>query len=495
MIEQNESRIEFVDRILDNVHGFIEYTEYERKIINLLLFRRLQSIKQLSLVNWVFPGSEHTRFIHSIGVMHIADKIAVRLGYGIDDRKIIRMAGLLHDIGHYPLSHVCEASYQETVILPQFDNLCEQINNNTKNEIDNLRAKTKLDLMKKSSGFHHESIGENIIRSDTKIKEIIIEACSEDAIDTICDMITGNVERESTDPAMVQLLHSEFDADGIDYMMRDSMFSGTSFGSFELDLLINSMSKVEHKGKNIICISSKGIAAADQYLINKFFSYAQVVCNKHTLILEWMAQSLVEWMRQLNAYFPSGEEFLSQWVKKENPTSTYLSFNDNFFWKALQDLSDNQLTKAIPQDILRLANKLLNHKELPYIEDSEVRIQSIDINAIRQRIQITETYKQLSKKNRTVSLFITQVFTKHVPIKEFERALEEEARNSEIDALDPEIVQERKETRLMHRLMHGISIKDGDTIHLLCDDERSLMKYLCNIHLAILRSYDFSLDN
>ena len=83
------------------------------KIIESLYFKRLQSIKQLSVVNWVFPGSEHTRFIHSLGVMHIADKIAISLGLTCQDRKIVRLAGLLHDIGHYPLSHVCEAPYKK----------------------------------------------------------------------------------------------------------------------------------------------------------------------------------------------------------------------------------------------------------------------------------------------------------------------------------------------------------------------------------------------
>ena len=100
--------IEFVGRVLDNVHGFIYYTRAEEQIIDTLLFKRLQSIKQLSIVNWVFPGSEHTRYIHSLGVMYIADKIAVRLGLSMEERKIVRLAGLLHDIGHYPLSHVCE---------------------------------------------------------------------------------------------------------------------------------------------------------------------------------------------------------------------------------------------------------------------------------------------------------------------------------------------------------------------------------------------------
>lgn len=74
-----EDNLDFAGRVLDNVHGFIYYTKAEEKIMNTLLFKRLQSIKQLSIVNWVFPGSEHTRYIHSLGVMYVADKIAMQL--------------------------------------------------------------------------------------------------------------------------------------------------------------------------------------------------------------------------------------------------------------------------------------------------------------------------------------------------------------------------------------------------------------------------------
>lgn len=112
-----DEEIKFVGQVLDNVHGFIPYTAAEKKIMETQLFKRLQSIKQLSVVNWVFPGSEHTRFIHSLGVMHIADKMAISLGLTTKERKILRLAGLLHDIGHYPLSHVCEAPYHKPMTL------------------------------------------------------------------------------------------------------------------------------------------------------------------------------------------------------------------------------------------------------------------------------------------------------------------------------------------------------------------------------------------
>lgn len=135
--------------------------------------------------------------------------------------------------------------------------------------------------MEQSMGCHHEKIGAHIVCNNEEIRKMVVDECGAAGPDVIADMITGNIERRDTNPLLVQILHSELDADGIDYLMRDAMFSGTSFGAFELDQLIGCMEVGEYEGTRILCISPKGIAAADQYLINKFFSYSQVVFNKH----------------------------------------------------------------------------------------------------------------------------------------------------------------------------------------------------------------------
>ena len=85
----------------------------------------------------------------------------------------------------------------------------------------------------------------------TYVERVIEECKNDNAPDIIADIITGNVERAFTDPLWVQIIHSEFDADGIDYLMRDSTFSGTSFGSFEIDQLIRSLVIGERDGKRI----------------------------------------------------------------------------------------------------------------------------------------------------------------------------------------------------------------------------------------------------
>lgn len=84
--------LKFVNYVYDNVHGFIGLTEVENEIEKLPIFQRLRRIKQLGLANWIFPGAEHTRYIHSLGVMHIIDQMGSKLGYNPEERQALRFS-------------------------------------------------------------------------------------------------------------------------------------------------------------------------------------------------------------------------------------------------------------------------------------------------------------------------------------------------------------------------------------------------------------------
>ena len=413
--------IAFKGKILDNVHGFIPYTAAEEKIINALLFKRLQSIKQLSVGNWVFPGSEHTRFIHSLGVMHIADKMSISLKLTPYERKIVRLAGLLHDIGHYPLSHVCEAPYKKPLFLEDLPDseLCKKINSNIIDEIDTFSVNGKTTLMTKSDGRHHEAIGAIIVRNNTEIHDIIVEECGDaHAPDIIADIITGNVEREDTDPLLVQIIHSEFDADGIDYLMRDATFSGTSFGSFEIDQLISCLTYGEFEGKRILCIEPKGIAAADQYLINKFFSYSQVVFNKHIVISEWMAECVVDWMQKHHAVFPEGKT-LEKWAKEGK--DNFLNFTDNMFWSALDQILSDKLSDLVPHHIKVFCTYLLRHTELDFA--NEIRFITDNAKEAKKLLKHADIISDENLRSRRITILSRKRMTNQTPIKEFTKML------------------------------------------------------------------------
>lgn len=99
-------------QIRDPIHGFISLSADEMRIVNSEVFQRLRRIRQLALANLVYPGATHTRFSHSLGVVHIAHQIAERLSASEKIEKgrirLVRFAALLHDIGHGPFSHISE---------------------------------------------------------------------------------------------------------------------------------------------------------------------------------------------------------------------------------------------------------------------------------------------------------------------------------------------------------------------------------------------------
>jgi len=94
--------------IRDPIHGFICREPHEQEIVDCPTFQRLRRLKQLALANLVYPGANHTRFDHSLGEFHIAGRMAENLGLCAAETRLIRLAVLLHDIGHAPFSHVSE---------------------------------------------------------------------------------------------------------------------------------------------------------------------------------------------------------------------------------------------------------------------------------------------------------------------------------------------------------------------------------------------------
>lgn len=484
-----KEELKFVGQILDNVHGFINYTESEKSIMDTQLFKRLQSIKQLSVVNWIFPGSEHTRYIHSLGVMHLADKMAISLNLSVRERKILRIAGLLHDIGHYPLSHVGEIPYKSPMSLEELpdEEFCSNLNKTIREKIDGFSIEIKDNYMEKSSTFHHEKMGAMIVTNNKEIKDIIVKEFNDETVpDIIADIIIGNVERKEVDPLLVQIIHSELDADGLDYLMRDATFSGTSFGSFEVEQLIRCLTYGEKDGKRILCIEPKGIAAADQYLINKFFSYSQVVFNKHITISEWMAECVIDWMQKHQAVFPARDE-LNSWIV--NNDDQYLEFTDNMFWLALNNILNDQLSDLVPHYIKVFCKNLLLHSEPEYIKESELRFISNSRKKALKKLKKSDVYTKDDLLGKRITILYSRRMTKQIPNKLFKNKCKkiQEQNNKE---LNNDALLNMK----LSRLMECIAVKDNSDIHLLCDDQRSLMKKMYDSTFVVLRSYKFPDD-
>ncbi|HDM23842.1 phosphohydrolase [archaeon] len=185
--------MKFVTEIKDPVHGYIPISDCERDIIDTLPVQRLRFIKQLAGAEYTYPGADHSRFCHSVGVMHLAGKFAERL-YSLgeieeDFIQMLRLAGLLHDVGHGPFSH----NYEEL-----------------------LYEKRKLT---------HEDIGQRVVAKSEIADKLSDHGFNPREISTLA------VGRNKKLPTYVnQVIAGIFDADKIDYLLRDSYFTGVEYG-------------------------------------------------------------------------------------------------------------------------------------------------------------------------------------------------------------------------------------------------------------------------
>ena len=228
-------------RIRDPIHGLIEFSEREKKLIDTPVFQRLRRIRQLAMAFLVYPGALHTRFDHSIGVMHIAGRICNELKkvrrnkVTKADIEKIRFAALLHDIGHGPFSHTSEE-------------ILTSANNTDKDEGDS-NADSK-QISKKI----HEKITVDIIQTDQDIKRVLDS-------DDERNFVVKLIEDKDMWDWQRNIISSELDADKMDYLLRDAYFAGVKYGQYDLEQIIESCRIYAEGDTTALVMSSEGIYA------------------------------------------------------------------------------------------------------------------------------------------------------------------------------------------------------------------------------------------
>ena len=241
----------------DPIHGYIKVYDKEREIINTPTFQRLRRIKQLGPTNLIYHGADHTRFAHSLGVMELASKVYdILIMKNKQDRLLewkeseiernkilLRLVALLHDIGHPPLSHVGEGE-----LFPE----------------ENKKSLTHKDFSKK------------IILGDTAIKEIIDELKGLYDIDS--ERIGKFITQEEPDPILQPIIDGPLDVDRMDYLWRDSYYTGVHYGKFDLDRLINTLIMVYDKVQDspTLGIEDGGVYTAEALILARYYMFLQV---------------------------------------------------------------------------------------------------------------------------------------------------------------------------------------------------------------------------
>ena len=263
----------------DPVHGFIYVSTSEKKIIDSLPFQRLRNIKQLALTHYIYHGAEHTRFGHSIGVMHLTSRAfrsAVSkntytfLANGEENERyinwleqILRLIALTHDLGHAPFSHAGEG------LFPM-----------------------KSEEAGKKKYYKHEDFTESIVLN-TEIASFISEIgqaySDEYGIDynitpqMICDIYKGTLPgNNSVFTFLKTFMDSELDCDKMDYLLRDSLFCGVSYGRYDLERLLTCLTVFtkSNEPSPFLGIEVGGVQAFEEFVLARYFMFVQVYFHR-----------------------------------------------------------------------------------------------------------------------------------------------------------------------------------------------------------------------
>lgn len=317
--------------VRDPVHGSIKILDEEKNIIEHPFFQRLRSIKQLGFSEFVFPGATHTRYLHSIGVMDISSKVFNQLFKHQRQtpdiqrlKETVRLACLLHDIGHAPLSHTTE------FVMPTVGEL----------NLDN-RFVTNPD----EQATHEDYTTKTIV--DSSFTEAFKEVESSFGVNpnNVAELISGyttepeyfTIQGVNYFPLLHQLVSSEMDCDRMDYLLRDSYFCGVSYGKFDLDWIIDNMKTTVLDGKAYLGISERAVATFDDFLLCRFHMFLMVYFHYKSVCLEKM----------LKRYFTYSNNEYSIPANIEE----YLVHDDHMLMKTLRNSQNEWAQKIVLNQI------------------------------------------------------------------------------------------------------------------------------------------------
>lgn len=256
------------------VHGFIEYSREERQILDHALVQRLRYIHQLGLTYLVYPGAVHTRFEHSLGVMELVtrayDGVVRDCGSDVEHelagirtlrrnplergRQVLRLAALLHDVGHPPFSHAAE----------------------------------------KALRIDHEKVAADLIRAE--LREQINSLYFQGAAELVADLI----ERPEAAPFLRQFIIGEMDMDRTDYLRRDALHCGVDYGVFDFRRLLECLTvcRDPDTGRLLLAIRRGGEHTFEALILARYQMSTQVYLHKIRRVYDhYLAKYLEHWVK------------------------------------------------------------------------------------------------------------------------------------------------------------------------------------------------------
>jgi len=261
-------------RIRDPIHGSIPVSEHELPVVDSRVFQRLRGIKQLGFTDQAFPGATHTRYAHSIGAMEVATRMFDALFPPESGRlpgperarfrQCLRLAVLLHDVGHPPASHASEPCMPQRALLA----------------LDRFS-----DTEQAERATHEDYTHALIVQSE--LTPLLLRAL--DRIDAtpadVAHLVTGRYpERTATFrasgvdffPLLTQIVSGEMDADRMDYLQRDSFFAGVNYGKFDQSWLIENLAWHAVDDRAFLALSHRAVFAFEDFLLSRYHMFVSV---------------------------------------------------------------------------------------------------------------------------------------------------------------------------------------------------------------------------
>ena len=340
--------------IVDPIHDFIRIYESEIKIIDTPIFQRLRRIRQLAGAHLVYPGAQHSRFEHSLGVTHVAGQAATVLkdkGFlNSDDVANLRMGGLLHDLGHGPFSHLFE------------------------------------EVLQKRKKILHEEIGKKIILQ-TEIGDMISKSGFNKRF--LADLAFGNSKHQF----MNEIISGGLSADMMDYLPRDGYFTGAEHAKIDFKRIIQSLDVHEKK----LSLDKSALYSFESMMISRYQMFKAVYYHKtvrsaEVMLLESMSladNELDLTSTNLDDYIKLTDEFVISKLISLPEKSSDLRRARQF----AKDYQERRLLKCVFEKILAR-------------QDLIGKIQTLDIK------------KQISKKSKIEEseIFIDVSMTPSIPL-------------------------------------------------------------------------------
>jgi len=445
--------------IIDPVHGDIGLSKLETELIDTPTFQRLKGIKQLGFAHTVYPSARHTRFEHSLGVMHIMSRILESFRSKAKDAipddhfRKLRVAALLHDIGHYPYSH----------LMGKIDwgSAQKYISKKGQSEVE--------DASRPKPYPKHERLGEIVITERKDIKEKLEGNENKIEPQEIAALVKGEHQK------IPNLLSASLDADRLDYLVRDSLSTGLPYGRVDLNYIVNNL---ELTDENEVVVRAKARNSVEHMLMGRYFMFNTVYMHKTVFAFEEMIRKIVLILWEKEKIYKSGENIEA--IARAD-SDDFLAFDDGYLDKLIDEHANNRTDKMLAA--LCRAVKLRKPPKLVY-EISELTFN--DSNPSEEYAVLRRGWSDKVKE-----------FAKETRIKE-ERWFFKDIKGPEFEKLHPFVsLAKAKDSESMEQeLKELVKVKkrSGEIKNLL-EDKSSVLHYMSRLKPTLCLVYVLGIDD